>query len=62
MFWIDLQEFLELEVDIQNFFSSDAETLKNAILDRYFENRYPPLGVPQARRPKNEYFWSKTGF
>ena len=43
---------MELEVDIQNFFSSDAETLKNALLARDFENGYPLIGVPEEKRKK----------
>ena len=56
----ELQEFLELEVGIQNFFSSDAETSKNALLARNFENRYPPIGVPQARKTKKVNFLIKN--
>ena len=41
-----LQEFLELEVDIQKFFSSGAKKSKNALLAWNFENRYPTYPIP----------------
>ena len=44
---------MELEVDIQNFFSSDAETLKNAVFPRNFENKSIIFSDTLSQQDKN---------
>ena len=39
---------MELEANIQNFFSSDAETFKNRVFPPNFESRYPTHFIPEG--------------
>ena len=43
-------------------FLLDAETFKNTIFPRNFENRYPPFWVPQVSRQKNYLLEQIVGF
>ena len=51
LFW-----FSELETHVFRVVYSDADTLKNALFPREFENRYPLLGTEQERKMKLEAF------